>query len=159
MKQQPSSLIDRAIRRLVTTPSVLDMEHFSVLTDGGTTFCLAGLILDESAVRMEYHPQLRRAIGLAKGERAPAPEWVRHELSIVSVAHREILAQDVLIPAKAREIWASAYGVTSAKQLPLYPADWNCVAYDRITADLVVRYLRTEKPVKATTAESLRDVA
>lgn len=161
--KHPPSLRDRVTTTLVRTPSILDMEHFSMRTDQGTTLCLAGLILNESGVHMTYDPKLGKANGLAKGTLLPAPEWIRYELSITSIAERQIEAQDVLIPAKARELWAAEHGLDWGMSLPLYAADWgNGVTYDQITARRVVHYLRWQAKrdiKKAMTTESLRDVA
>lgn len=137
MKKREKSLTDRVFNRLVRTPSVLGMSQFSERTPQGTTFCLGGLILDESNVILTYDLQ-GRASGLAKGQRAPSPFWINHELvQLVGVD-----AEDVLMPAKAREIWAAEHGEYAGKLLPLYAEDWETgMTYDRVTAIMVLDYL------------------
>jgi hypothetical protein len=96
------------------------MREFSVLTDAGPRFCLAGLILDVCDVYMDYGPE-GFAVGLESGETPPAPRWLAYEKSIVRKPFDLAVAA---IPAKARDLWAAENGARAAKLLPFYGPDW-----------------------------------
>lgn len=122
MKKPLVALKDRIVRRLMAEPECLNMAEFSrVSVLFVPTFCLAGLILDESRVAMAYGPE-GRAIGLLEGEAPPTPSWVRYETSLSEVA---VDPATVVIPAKARQLWAADHGDAAAKLLPFYGRDWE----------------------------------
>jgi hypothetical protein len=162
MNTQYLTLQERVINRLVTDPDILDMTEFSALssttsssrkkrkakTACSTTFCLAGLILDESQVCMEYGPE-GFAVGLEEGEDPPAERWIEHELSLSEhLVDRSI----VLIAAKARELWAGAHGEVAAKLLPFYAPDWETKNLATVKPDQVVELLQIINDVFATKA-------
>lgn len=116
-------LTDRLITRILENPRVFDMRYFSAITQEGITYCLAGLILLEDNVLLEYDKR-GIAVGLAKGQQPPTPEWTEYELKQVKGA----APGDVIIQAKAREIWAREHGIEAAEILPLYAEDWEANA-------------------------------
>lgn len=135
------TLKDKVVIRLVSTPECLDMREFSALSEiCGTTFCLAGLILDESGVVLEYSPE-GIAVGLEEGEIPPSSYWVAFE---VSLSVRPVAPSRVMIAAKARELWAAEFGAAAAKLLPFYAPDWEVDAedLDQVTPDRVVELLQ-----------------
>ena len=122
MKKPHLPLKDRIVARLMRDPACLRMDEFSDISgECGTTFCLAGIILHESGVVMEYGPK-GLAVGLEEGESLPSARWVDHEISLSA---RRVQRSSVMIAAKAREIWAAAYGDESAEMLPFYGPDWG----------------------------------
>jgi hypothetical protein len=113
------------------------MSEFALLTKDGTKFCMGGIILDESGIRMEYD-ECGRGVALAKGQRAPSPLWINFELTLVG----EMPARAVLPQAMMRQIWAGEHGEYAAQILPLYENDWaEGMTYDRITVEMVLAYL------------------
>lgn len=141
MFNRGKSLTDRVMSRVVKTPSILGMSQFSMLTPQGKLFCLGGLILDESAIALTYDAK-GRASGLAPGQLAPSPFWINYELEQLL----DVSARDVLMPAKARELWAAEHGEYAGKALPLYADDWEeGMTYDRITLEMVLNYLNDVK--------------
>jgi hypothetical protein len=141
MKNREKNLTDRIFTRLVRNPGILCMSQFSMQTPKGLTFCLGGLILDESGIRVTYNSQ-GQASGLAKGQRAPSPYWVNKEVQrLVGVD-----GEGVLMPAKARELWAAEHGEYAGRVLPLYPEDWETgMTYERITPEMVLAFLTDVK--------------
>jgi hypothetical protein len=160
-------LTNRLIDRLERDPAVLDMREFAMLTNGGDdmVFGLAGLILDESGVIMDFEEDLAvglmgygermefdllahdedEALGLARLQLMPQPKWINYDVAIVRGRQGlAITPLDVMIPATAREIWAAEHGEHAALQLPLYAADWP-VPHDQITAETIREYLLAVK--------------
>lgn len=160
MNTQISTLQERVIHRLVTDPEGLNMSEFSAVSTVGavgavgrkrkaacrTTFCLAGLILDESQVCMEYGPR-GLAVGLEEGEEQPADYWIDHELSL---SPRLVDRSAVAIAAKARELWAAAYGEEAAKLLPFYAPDWQTKNLAKVKPPQVIELLQVINEVFAT---------
>lgn len=133
-------LKDRIVTRLTREPTCLGMAEFSALSgECGTTFCLAGTVLDESGVAMEYDTE-GCAVGLKEGETPPAERWIDHEMAL---AAGPVSRSSVMIPAKAREIWAAQYGDESAEMLPFYGADWELDNREmsQVTVEQVVEVL------------------
>lgn len=126
------------IHRLTIQPSCLDMKSFSHQIAGETTWCLAGLILQAARVRLKYGSH-GFAIGFELGEALPSDYWIEYEISI-SHKSSEIYHHEVILAAKARECWATFYGVESAKKLPFYDADWERKPED-VTPKEVIRIL------------------
>lgn len=127
------------------------MLEFSRLTADGPTFCLAGIILDECKVFMEYFNDV--AVALDPGEAPPSKHWLRHERSILKGGRR--LNPDVLkMVAKARELWAEEYDSLSAQWLPFYALDWKDDVGDlsRVRAphviDRLLQILEITKPLR-----------
>jgi len=150
------TLKDKVVIRLISAPECLDMREFSVLSEKhGTTFCLAGLILDESGVVLEYSPD-GIAVGLEEGETLPASRWVDYERSILARRRRAtrspasprrpstVPSSRVMIAAKARELWAAEFGDAAAKLLPFYADDWVVDAedLDQVTPERVLELLQ-----------------
>jgi hypothetical protein len=129
-------LTDRMIMRIIDRPRLLDMTYFSAVTPHGTTFCLGGLLLDESNIAMEYEDGI--AVALAKGVPAPSPHWIRFE-------HTQLIDAtdaDVVMQAKMREVWAREHGIEAAEILPLYALDWAPgLTLAQITPQMCVEYL------------------
>ncbi len=134
------SLKDRVVIRLTTDPSKFRMSEFSRRTAAGTTFCLAGAILDECGVRLTYSPR-GIATGLKKGVAKPSQRWIAYELSI---SRKPMRVAQVLIAAKARELWAAEHGDVAAEMLPFYGPDWEVktAKLDSITAERVIKVLQ-----------------
>lgn len=147
MKNPQLSLKDKVVVRLISAPDCLDMREFSALSESGTTFCIAGLILDVSGVVLEYSPE-GIAVGLEAGEAPPASRWVEYEMSISA---RPVAPSRVMIAAKARELWAEEFGDAAAQVLPFYAPDWEVDAEDleQVTADRVVELLQVINLVAA----------
>jgi hypothetical protein len=146
MKNPLVALEDRMVHRLMTEPECLEMSEFSrVSALFVTTFCLAGLILDESGVQMEYGPE-GRAIALLAGESQPSPRWVAYEMSLSDMNVRREM---VVIQAKARELWADQYGDAAAKLLPFYARDWDLEPHEahQVTPEQVISLLRSVNAV------------
>lgn len=145
MNNPSLALKERVVIRLVSRPETLDMRSFSARPRTkskrnlfyGLTFCLAGLILDESQVGMQYDSR-GAAVALAKGEAPPSRQWVDHELSL---AENKVKPSLVVIAAKARELWAAEYGDAAAKLLMFYEPEWNARLED-VTAEQVVQFLQ-----------------
>lgn len=117
------ALKDRILDRLIARPETLDMAEFSrVSAYLVTTFCLAGLILDESGVRLKYS-DAGVAVGLADGERKPSQQWVAYEISLSGAPNVD--RAFIVMAARARELWAAAYGERAARLLPFYARDWE----------------------------------
>jgi hypothetical protein len=140
MMHRHLSLKDKVIVRLTMAPECLDMREFSALGSCGTTFCLAGLILHESGVFLEYSPE-GIAVGLEEGETPPASHWVDYEISLSA---RPVAPSRVMIAAKAREAWASEFGDEAARLLPFYGPDWQVEPedMDQVTAEQVVELIQ-----------------
>jgi hypothetical protein len=141
MKNPRLSLLQRIIIRLIATPQCFSMAEFSALSGScGTTFCIAGLILDECGVVMEYSPE-GVAVGLEEGEEPPAKRWVEYEISLSAAP---VKPHSVMIAAKARELWAADYGDESAMLLPFYGPEWGLDNADvgQVTAVQVVELLQ-----------------
>lgn len=141
MKNPRLTLKDRIVIRLVTTPKCLAMGEFSVVSEGcETTFCLAGLILDESGVFMEYNPD-GIAVGLEAGEQLPDSRWIDHETSLSA---SPVAPERVMIAAKARELWAANHGEVSAMLLPFYGPEWglNNDEVNQVTAEQMIELLQ-----------------
>lgn len=137
-KGSEQSVTDRVITRLVMDEGILDMRYFSRRTEHGTTYCLAGLILSAAGIGLKYRGGW--AVGLARGEQAPSAESIEHELSQL---RGDIPHEAVMIPARAREIWAAEHGDFARRILPLYAEDWGVgTAYDQITVPMVLAYIR-----------------
>lgn len=142
------ALKDRLINHLLIQPESLDMSEFSRASAlYVTTFCLAGLILTVSGVGMTYGPQ-GKAYGLREGETLPSAQWVRHE---VSLSERAVDPATVIIPAKARELWAKAYGDRAAKLLPFYARDWelDTSRLSQVTPEKLIQFLQVINSVAA----------
>lgn len=140
MKKSHLPLKARIDDRLTRDPTCLRMAEFSAISpECGTTFCLAGIILDESGVVMEYNPD-GLAVGLEEGENVPSDRWVDFEMSL---RVRRVPRSSVMIAARAREIWAAEYGDESAEMLPFYGANWGLDnrEMDRVTAAQVLGIL------------------
>jgi len=151
MKHHLVALKDRIIRRLMAHPECLNMSEFSRISALFVpTFCLAGLILDESGVGMQ-HGGDGRAMGLLACEAQPSPSWIRYETSL----SKEIVApENVVIPAKARELWAIEHGAAAAKILPFYARDWELETpqLGQITPERLIQLLQTINIVATTVA-------
>jgi hypothetical protein len=140
------TLRSRIIARLLHDPECLEMRFFSRKTECRTKFCLAGLILDESDVGMDYDAHDGRAKSLAFSVKPASIGWLEHELKRAQRSHDPVgRARPERCPlgiaAKAREVWAEAYGVDEARFLPFYAHDWECRVED-ITPDMVVQRLQ-----------------
>jgi hypothetical protein len=140
------TLRSRVIARLVNDPGCLEMRFFSRQTEGGTKFCLAGLILSESNIRMEYDVQDGRARSLPLSVVPPSSGWLEYELKRAQRSHDPLGTPrpercPLAIAAKAREVWSEAYGVDEARFLPFYAHDWEC-RVDDVTPDMVVQRLQ-----------------
>lgn len=133
-------LIEKLAARLSQDPSILNMSQFSMKTECGTTYCLAGLILTEAGIEMAYD-QHGRAISLARWETKPEPFWVDFEFQVTGL---KVPEREVWIQARAREIWARRYGEYAGKILPLYLEGWGdgVTTYDQVTAEKVICYIR-----------------
>lgn len=140
------TLRSRIIARLLNDPGCLEMRFFSRQTDEGLKFCLAGLILNESNIPMEYDAVDGRAKSLAFSVRPASIGWLEHELKRAQRAHDPVGRPrpercPLGIAAKAREVWAEAYGVDEARFLPFYAHDWECRVED-VTAEMIVQRLQ-----------------
>jgi hypothetical protein len=167
LKFTRGELTDKLIERLKTNPADLDMRKFAMLTNNGDdmVFGLAGLILDESGVIMDFENGIaaglmgyeermefdllaheeEEALALARRQLMPHPKWINYDVTIVRGRHGLATTPlDVMIPAAAREIWAAEHGERAALQLPLYAADWP-VPDDQITAETICEYLMAVK--------------
>lgn len=78
------------------------------------------------------------AIGLGENVAPPAQRWIDDECKRTGIDDPEV----VMIPAKAREIWAAAYGDRAAENLSFYAADWKVKDLRLVTARQMVEYLR-----------------
>jgi hypothetical protein len=153
MNNQHLPLKERVVIRLSTSPESLDMSAFAIRqTTQGTTFCLAGLILDVSDVTMTYDAD-GAALGLAKGVTPPSRRWVKHE-----VYRSGLEPTKVVIPAKARELWANEYGEEAAELLPFYGTEWGVEPsnLDQVTAEDVINVLLSVNAVAAERVASRR---
>lgn len=131
------TLTDRMLVRLSADPGVFDMVEFSVSRPGRKTFCLGGIILDESKIPLKYNER-RIAVGLADGVAEPSKKWLEYERLLVMNAPHESLC----VAAKAREIWAHEHGDYAAMNLPLYVTDWEGFTEGReLTAQDLIEYL------------------
>jgi hypothetical protein len=151
MKNALVPLKDQLIHHLVTQPESLDMSEFSrVSALCVTTFCLAGLILTVSRVGMRYGPE-GRAFGLQEAEIPPNARWVTYE---VSLSKKPVNPATVVIPAKARELWAAAYGDAAAKLLPFYARDWELETchLSQVTPEKLIQLLQVINTVAAEVA-------
>lgn len=130
-------LKERVVIRLSTDPESLDMSQFES--------CLAGLILDVSDIPLAYDAE-GSAIGLAKGVNPPSRRWVKHE-----VYRSGVDPAKVVIPAKAREVWAKEYGEEAAKLLPFYGQEWGVQPskLDQVKAEAVIDVLLSINDVAA----------
>ena len=134
------SLKNRLLIRLTTQPRCFDMLEFSRKTRGGlTTFCLAGLILDESGVSLRYG---RRgiAVGLLDASQRASDHWINYEWSLSTGPLKKNPAI-IDIAAKARELWSLDYGSRPAEALPFYESDWGR-PLDQVTSSNAVAVLR-----------------
>lgn len=122
-------LKERVVIRLSTNPESLDMSQFES--------CLAGVILDVSDIPLAYDAE-GSAIGLAKGITPPSRRWVKLE-----VFRSGLDPVKVVIPAKAREVWAKEYGEEAAKLLPFYGLEWGVgpSELDQVKAEAVIDVL------------------
>jgi hypothetical protein len=143
-------LKDRAIVWLTTRPQQFSMAEFSFSTRNAKTFCLAGLILELSGVRMAYSDE-GIATALKKGEAPPSPRWIAFELSL---SVRPMSVASVTIAAKARELWAAEHGADAAELLPFYAADWEVKQSElgSVTAEQVIEVLQVVNLVVVTRA-------
>lgn len=152
-----SPTLERVVRRLIAQPETLGMSQFSTLSGTrtsksksacGTTFCLAGIILDEAGICLEYGPD-GVAVGLEEGETPPAAEWLTFEASLTQVAFH---VGALTIAAKAREVWAAEYGKEAAKRLPFYGPDFEVESSQlgQVGPQLVIKCVRFINAIFAT---------
>ena len=148
-----ASLKDRIMVRLTASPECLNMAEFSMITACGTTFCLAGLILDESGIPLTYSHGI--ASGLGRGVVVPSRRWIAYERSLSTVP---VPVHRVLIAAKARELWAAEYGDQAARMLPFYGPDWGGTTQElswRVTSTKLIQVLEAINYLAAHKVEKL----
>jgi hypothetical protein len=126
-------LAEKIVKKLRENPEILDMTDF--VQDDGTKFCLAGLILHVSGVKVisKYNPSPE------EGEEEDVCSF-SFSLHDVEDQWREYERKNMGLDsgAYARQLWAAEYGEESAKALPFYNINWNVFELEDVTADILI---------------------